>query len=118
MTAALVLYVYAYTLIELILDIGAVYFVYRLIKLTGTFRWWVLMIIAVTLSAIQSVGSLLAQFLLFPPEQLEQLILSIGVGYVVYSSIVGLLTAIVFFLAFWELYRSFARVKSRQAAQT
>jgi len=117
MTSALVLYVYSYTLIELLLDIGAVYFAYRLTRLTGTFRGWVLMIIVVVLIATQNVGSLIAQLILLTPTQLEQLILNIGVGFIIYSSVIGLLTAIVLFLAFWELYRTFARVKRREAAQ-
>jgi hypothetical protein len=116
MTSALILYVYAYTLAEVLLDIGAVYFSYRLTKLTGAFRGWVLMIFTVILIAVQGVGSLVSQIALFPESQLEQLILSIGIGFIVYSSVLGLATSIVLFSAMYELFRTFTRVK-RQSAQ-
>jgi hypothetical protein len=109
-----VTYVYAYTLLELLLDIGAVYFAYRLTRITGAFRGWVLMIAAVVLITFQSTSSILTLALFFPESQLESLIQSIGTGTFIVSSLIGMLVSITLFLAMFELFRTFNRVKATQ----
>jgi hypothetical protein len=109
------MYVYSYVLIELVLDFAAVLYAYRLTRITGTFKGWVLMIIAVALIAIQGSTSLVETILFFPEAQLEQLINSFGATTIVTGSVLGLAVSLSLFLAMFERFRTFRRLQqSRQ----
>jgi hypothetical protein len=105
-----ILYVYAYVVGELVLDTLAVFFAYRLTKITGSFRGWILVIIAVALFTFQNLVSLVETVLFFPVAQLLQLIQSIGTASFIFSSALGMALSLTLFLAMFELYRTFKRV--------
>jgi hypothetical protein len=115
MVSSIILYVYAYTAVELLLDIGAVYFAVKLARVTGAFRGWVLMIAAVVLITLQTSSSVLSLILFFPESQLESLINSVGNAAIVQGSIFGIGVSLTLFLAMLELYRTFRRVQAKQA---
>ena len=117
MVSDIVYVIYGYTFLELILDIGAVYFAYRLTKITGAFRGWILMIIAVALITVQGTTSILTLILLFPESQLEALITSIGTPALIEGAVVGVAVSLSLFGAMFELYRTFKRLQTRQSSQ-
>jgi hypothetical protein len=89
MVSQIVAVVYSYTFLELAFDVLAVIYAYRLTKLTGAFRGWVLMILAVVLITVQGTSSVLSLLIFFPEAELEALIASIGTGVLVEGAVVG-----------------------------
>ena len=113
MTSAIVLFIYAYTLLELLLDIGAVYFAVKLARVTGAFRGWILMIIAVVLTTLSVSSSVISLIIFFPESALESLVNQFGSGTIVEGSAFGIGTSLFLFLAMLELYRTFKRLQTK-----
>jgi hypothetical protein len=109
-----VLIIYAYTILELALDIGAVIYAYRLTKITGAFRGWLLMILAVVLITFQSSSSILTLAFFFPESQLESLINSVGIAALAEGAVVGIAVSLSLFGAMFELFKTFKRVQSEK----
>lgn len=114
MVSQIVAVVYSYTFLELAFDVLAVIYAYRLTKLTGAFRGWVLMILAVVLITVQGTSSVLSLLIFFPEAELEALIASIGTGVLVEGAVVGVGVSLCLFGAMFELYRTFKRVQTKQ----
>lgn len=116
MVSETIAFVYLYTLLELVLDIGAVLFAYRLTRITGAFRGWILMIAALVLITVQSTSSILTLALFFPEAQLDALVASIGTDALVRGAVVGIALSAALFGAMLELFRTFERLGQRQSA--
>jgi hypothetical protein len=108
-----VLFIYFYTLLELLLDIGAVYFAVRLARVTGAFRGWILMIAAVVLATLSVSSSVITLVVFFPESSLESLVNQFGAGSIVEGSVFGIGTSLFLFLAMFELYRTFKRLQPK-----
>ena len=113
MVSEAVTIIYAYTLLELALDIAAVIYAYRLTKITGAFRGWILMILAVVLITLQGTSSILTLAFFFPESQLESLINSVGFAALAQGAVIGVAVSLSLFGAMFELYRTFKRVQSK-----
>lgn len=113
MVSETVAIIYAYTLVELALDVAAVVYAYRLTKITGAFRGWILMILAVVLITIQGSSSIVTLILFFPEAQLESLISSVGTGALIQGAIIGVAISASLFGAMFELYRTFKRLQTK-----
>jgi uncharacterized membrane protein YedE/YeeE len=113
MTNDVVLFIYAYTLLELLLDIGAVYFAVKLARVTGAFRGWLLMIGAVVLTTLSVSSSVISLIVFFPESALESLVNQFGAGTIVEGSVFGIGTSLFLFLAMFELYRTFKRLQPK-----
>jgi hypothetical protein len=115
LTSTVVLFIYGYTLLELILDIGAVYFAVKLARVTGAFRGWILMILAVVLTTLSVSSSVISLIVFFPESALEGLVNQFGSASIVEGSVFGIGTSLFLFLAMFELYRTFKRLQSKPA---
>lgn len=115
MVSEIVGIIYAYTLLELALDVLAVIYAYRLTKITGAFRGWLLMILAVVLITVQGTSSIVTLILFFPEAQLESLISSIGTAALIQGAIIGVALSASLFGAMFELYRTFRRLQTGTA---
>jgi hypothetical protein len=107
--------IYGYTFLELALDVLAVVYAYRLTKITGTFRGWLLMILAVVLITVQGSASIVSLILFFPESQLESLIASVGTGALIQGAIIGVALSASLFGAMFELYRTFKKLQTESA---
>lgn len=61
-------------LLQIILQLGAAYFAYRLMRLTGTFRAWSLIVIALIIQAIRRILSQLIIMNLVPLGSIIELV--------------------------------------------
>src|SRR5713226_970153 len=92
--------------LELGAQAGAVYFAYRLTRLTGSFRAWTLIITAFILTTAASVMGLL--FLVASsPDQITSLIQSVGFGTVILSDGVSITAAFLLFFGIFDLVKRF-----------
>lgn len=114
MVSGTIAFVYSYTLLELALDMGAVYFAYRLTRITGAFRGWILMILALVLITVQSTSSILTLALFFPEAQLVSLIASIGTTALIRGAVIGIAVSAALFGSMVELFATFKRLGQRQ----
>ncbi len=104
--------IYAYTFLELALDVLAVVYAYRLTKITGAFRGWVLMILAVVLITVQGTSSIITLIVFFPEAQLESLIATVGTAALIQGAIIGVAVSACLFGAMFELFRTFRRLQT------
>jgi hypothetical protein len=114
MVSEIVGIIYAYTFLELILDLAAVFYAYRLTKLTGSFRGWILMILALVLITVQGTSSIVSLIVFFPEAQLESLVSTVGTAAIIQGAVIGIAVSGSLFGAMFELYRTFKRVQSAQ----
>lgn len=112
MVSETVAIIYAYTFLELALDVLAVIYAYRLTKITGAFRGWLLMILAVVLITLQGSSSIVTLIVFFPEAQLESLISSVGTVALVQGAIIGVAISASLFGAMFELYRTFKKLQT------
>lgn len=99
---------YLVVALQLIGQAGAVYFAYRLTRLTGSFRAWTLIIAAFVLTTGSSVLGLIL-LLAIDPNQIASLIQSIGLGTTILSDTVNIAAAFLLFLGMFDLVRRFQR---------
>ncbi len=97
---------YFISVFQLILQAGAVFYAYRVTRLTGSFRAWTLIIAAFTLLTIRNVVSLFLSLSL-PADQLTALIDSIGVVTLILSSAVNIAAGVALFLGMFGLVKRF-----------
>ncbi len=105
---------YVEIFVELSLSAAAVYYAYRLTRLTGTFGAWTLIIVGLVLMTLQNVNSL-STLLTLPEAQLVALIQQLGIASLAISAIFSIGIPAIFFLAMRKLYKSFeGQLKSRK----
>jgi len=97
---------YFISVFQLILQAGAVFYAYRVTRLTGSFRAWTLIIAAFTLLTVRNVVSLLLSLSL-PADQLTALIDSVGVVTMILSSAVNIAAGVALFLGMLGLVKRF-----------
>ena len=99
---------YLVVVLEVVVQAGAVYFAYRLTKLTGSFRAWTLIIAAFVLTTGSSVLGLIL-LLAINPDQIVSLVQSIGLATTILSDTVNITAAFLLFLGMFDLVRRFQR---------
>ena len=98
--------IYIVIALELAAQAGAVFFAYRLTRLTGSFRAWTLIITAFILTTAASVLGLV--FLLaINPDQIVSLVQSVGFGTTILSDAVNITAAFLLFFGMFDLVRRF-----------
>ena len=91
--------------LELALYAGAVFFAYRLTKLTGSFRSWTMIIAALLLTTISGVSGLV--LLLSSPDAITALIQSIGAPWIMVSYTISISTCLLYFFGTHGLVKNF-----------
>jgi hypothetical protein len=97
---------YFISVFQLILQVGVVFYAYRVTRLTGSFKAWTLIIAAFTLLTVRSVVSLVLSLSL-PADQLTALIDSVGVVSLILSSAVNIVAGLALFLGMFGLVKRF-----------
>jgi hypothetical protein len=97
---------YFISVVQLILQVGVVFYAYRVTKMTGSFRAWTLIIAAFTILTIRNVISLVLSLSL-PADELAALINSIGMVTLIASSVVNIAAGLALFLGMFGLARRF-----------
>jgi len=97
---------YFISVFQLILQAGAVFYAYRVTKLTGSFRAWTLIIAAFTLLTVRNIVSLILSLSL-PADQLTALINSVGAVTLILSSAINIAAGVALFLGMFGLVKRF-----------
>ncbi len=104
--AVIITSLYLVVALQLVAQAGAVYFAIRLMRLTGRFRAWTLIITAFVLNTAISVFGL--WFLLaFNPDQLTALVQSVGLATTLLSDSVSIAVSFLLFFGVFDLVRRF-----------
>ena len=97
---------YFITVVELVFQIGVVFYAYKVSRITGSFRAWTLIIAAWTIVTVQSVIGLVLTLTL-PADQLGSLISTIGETTTILSSMVNVAAGLLLFLGVFGLAKRF-----------
>jgi hypothetical protein len=106
---------YLYVFLLAFFDVGAFYYTYRIMKVVGVFRGWILMLIFVVVFATEGVIAFgaSAALTIFSPSQLDKYLSSSSVSSLLGTGLYNLVLAALLFSAMFELYRTFNRVSSQ-----
>ena len=91
---------------ELIFQIGVVFYAYKVSRITGSFRAWTMIIVAWTIVTVQSIIGLILTLTL-PTDQLANLINSIGETTTILSSTINIAAGLLLFLGVFGLAKRF-----------
>jgi len=97
---------YFIAVLELIFQVGVVFYAYKVTRITGSFRAWTLIIAAFSLLTIQSVVGLVLTLSL-PTDQIANLISSVGETTTILSSTVTAIAGALLFLGVFGLAKRF-----------
>jgi len=97
--------------LELALYAGAVFFAYRLTKLTGSFRSWTMIIAALLLTTISGLSGLFV--VLTSPDAITALVQSIGTPWIMISYAMSISTCLLYFFGTHGLVKNFQQVTKK-----
>ncbi|SRR6266849_4304392 len=97
--------------LESALYAGAVFFAYRLTKLTGSFRSWTMIIVALLLTTISGLSGLFV--LLTSPDAITALVQSIGTPWIMISYSISISTCLLYFFGTHGLVKNFQQVAKK-----
>jgi hypothetical protein len=105
---------YLYVVLLAFFDVGAFYYTYRITKVVGVFRGWVLMLVFVVVFATEGVVAFgaSAALAIFNPSLLDSYLQGSGSSSLLGTGLYNLILAALLFSAMSELYRTFKRVSS------
>ena len=107
MTDLLLFYFYSYVTVEALLILGAAIYSFRLMRLTGAFRAWVLMIAALSVLAFGVLASYVNIMLFDSSSQIDKLVHGPTPTMFVVGSAYGLTLSVLLFSAMFELFKIF-----------
>lgn len=93
--------------VNLILDIGAAYYCYRMTRITGGFRAWWLIIAFTVLFAVSSFSSVSYGVLSSQALRAATSVSPALTGTAIFNVVLGLLMSVLLFTAMFELRRTF-----------
>ena len=97
---------YFFSVVQLILEAGVVYYAVRVTRITGSFRAWTMIIAAFIVLTVRNVISLLLTLSL-PADQIGSLIDSIGVTATIVTQVVNVAAVVILFVGFFSLVKRF-----------
>jgi hypothetical protein len=103
--------------LELVAQVGAVFFAYRLTRLTGSFRAWTLIIASFLMTTLTSVVGLF-YLLTWNPDQLVSLVQSVGFTTTLVSDSVVVISEFLLFFGIWDMVRTFKRRSASAQLET
>jgi hypothetical protein len=106
---------YLYVFLLAFFDVGAFYYTYRITKVVGVFRGWVLMLVFVVVFAAEGVVAFgaSAALAIFNPTLLNTYLQGSTASSLLGTGLYNLILAALLFSSMFELYRTFNRVSSR-----
>jgi hypothetical protein len=100
--------------LELALYAGAVFFAYRMTKLTGSFRSWTMIIGALLLTTISGLSGIV--FVLSSPDTITSLVQSIGIPTLIVTYTISISTCLLYFFGTHGLVKNFQQVAAKKSA--
>ncbi|MDA4116201.1 MAG: hypothetical protein OK442_06570 [Thaumarchaeota archaeon] len=110
---------YLYVFLLAFFDVGAFYYTYRITKVVGVFRGWILMLVFVVIFATEGVVAFgaSAALTILSPSRLDTYLNGSGtVSSLLGTGLYNLILAALLFGAMFELYRTFNRVSSKASS--
>ena len=117
MTDPLVYYAYAYVTLVVFLFVGAAVYGYRVTRITGTFRGWLLLIGAIALAAASSVLTYFQILFLESFAQVTAIVKASTPLDFLLSSFYEIALALMLFFGMFELFRVFRRPPTATATK-
>ena len=97
---------YFIAVLEVIFQVGVVFYAYKVSRITGSFRAWTMIIAAFSLITVQGIIGLFLTLSL-PADQLSNLISSIGETETILSSLVNVAAGALLFVGVFGLAKRF-----------
>jgi hypothetical protein len=109
---------YLYVFLLAFFDIGAFYYTYRITKVVGVFRGWILMLVFVVVFAAEGVVAfgVSAALAIFNPSLLNTYLQGPAASSQLGTGSYNVIIAALLFSAMFELHRTFKRVSSKAQA--
>jgi hypothetical protein len=109
---------YLYVILLAFFDVGAFYYTYRITKVVGVFRGWVLMLVFVVIFATEGVVAFgaSAALAIFDPAELNTYLQGSSGSSILGTGLYQLILAALLFSSMFELYRVFKRVAAKAPA--
>jgi len=120
MDTLLIGFIYVYVVLLAILDVGAFYFTYRIMKVVGAFRGWIIFLIFVVAFAAQGAIAfgISAALAIFEPSLLQKYLDTASASSVVSTGVYNLVLASLLFASMFELYRVFHRLTKERSGSS
>lgn len=111
---------YLYVCLLAFFDVGAFYYTYRITRVVGVFRGWVLMLVFVVIFATEGAVAFgaSAALTILDPMRLNTYLQGSTVSSLLGTGLYNLILAALLFSAMFELYRTFNRVSSKASANS
>ena len=100
--------------LELALYAGAVFFAYKMTKLTGSFRSWTMIIAALLLTTISGLSGIF--LVLSNPDTITGLVQSIGVPTLIVTYTISISTCLLYFFGTHGLVKNFQQIAAKKSA--
>lgn len=109
---------YLYVFLLAFFDVGAFYYTYRITKVVGVFRGWILMLVFVVVFAVEGVVVLgaSAALAIFDPARLNAYLDAPSSSSSMSTGLYSLILAALLFSAMFELHRTFKRISSKTSS--
>ncbi len=101
-------------ILELALYAGAVFFAYRMTKLTGSFRSWTMIIAALLLTTISGLSGIFV--VLSSPDAITSLVQTIGTPTIIVTYTISISTCLLYFFGTHGLVKNFQQVAAKKSA--
>ncbi|HEV2389661.1 MAG TPA: hypothetical protein VGS04_02950 [Nitrososphaerales archaeon] len=105
---------YLYVFLLAFFDVGAFYYTYRITKVVGVFRGWILMLVFVVIFAVEGVVVLgaSAALAILDPARLNAYLDGPNTASSMSTGLYSLILAALLFSAMFELHRTFRRIST------
>jgi len=111
---------YLYVVLLAFFDVGAFYYTYRITKVVGVFRGWILMLVFVVVFATEGVIAFgaSAALTILNPSSLDKYLSGSAASSLLGTGLYNLILAALLFSTMFELCRTFNRVSSRASGSS
>lgn len=112
MDVAVTVFIYAYVALLAFFDVGAFYFTYRIMKVVGAFRGWVIFLVFVVAFAAQGAVAfgISVALAIFNPTLMDKYLSTANVSNLLTTGTYNLILGGLLFAAMFDLYRVFKKV--------
>lgn len=97
--------IYLVVVVQLALQAGIIFSAYRVVKLTGSFRAWTMIIAAFLLGAVSGLMGIF--ILLSNPDQITSIVQSFGASTIFLSDALSIATSLLLFFGMFDLRKRF-----------
>jgi hypothetical protein len=106
--AVIISSLYMIVALELVAQIGAVFFAYRLTRLTGSFRAWTMIMVSFLMTTLSGVVGLF-YLLTWNPDMLTSLVQSVGLTNTLLADSIVVVSQFLLFFGVLDMVKTFKR---------